>query len=266
MYRNCVIIGKSVKLKERYTLKYIESVKNPKVKAWKKLSTKKERDKSGHYLIEGFHLVEEALKEQIVLEVIVNQDMEMPAQFKIEETEVVYVKEDVMKAICDTETPQGIAAVCEQQTVHFDDIPLGKLLLLDAVQDPGNLGTMIRTADAAGIDAVILGEGCADVYNPKVVRATQGSLFHLPVMKANLSQFIDQLHMPVYGTALEGGVPFEQVEKSETFALLVGNEGQGVSKELLAKTTKNLYIPIYGKSESLNVGIAAGILMYYLRK
>ena len=141
-----------------------------------------------------------------------------------------------------------------------------KLLLLDRVQDPGNLGTLIRTADAAGVDAIILGEGCADPYNPKVVRATQGSLFHLPLIKADLSEFIDELEIPVYGTALEEAIPFKQVEPSETFALLVGNEGQGVSEELLGKTTKNLYIPIYGKSESLNVGIAAGILMYYLRK
>jgi RNA methyltransferase, TrmH family len=247
-------------------LKYIESVKNPKVKAWKKLLTKKERDQSGTYLIEGFHLVEEALKEQIVLEVIVNQDMERQTHMNLEGIEVVYVKEDVMKVICDTETPQGIAAVCEQKTVSIDDIKLEKLLLLDRVQDPGNLGTMIRTADAAGIDAVILGEGCADPYNPKVVRATQGSLFHLPLMKVNLAEFIEKLDMPVYGTALEGGLPFEQVKKAESFALLMGNEGQGVSKDLLEITTKNLYIPIYGKSESLNVAIAAGILLYYLRK
>jgi TrmH family RNA methyltransferase len=247
-------------------LKYIESVKNPKVKAWKKLLTKKERDQSGTYLVEGFHLVEEALKEQIVLEVIVNQDMERQMHMNLEGIEVVYVKGDVMKVICDTETPQGIAAVCEQKTVSIDDIKLEKILLLDRVQDPGNLGTMIRTADAAGIDAVILGEGCADPYNPKVVRATQGSLFHLPLMKVNLAEFIEKLDMPVYGTALEGGLPFEQVEKAESFALLMGNEGQGVSKDLLEITTKNLYIPIYGKSESLNVAIAAGILLYYLRK
>jgi RNA methyltransferase, TrmH family len=228
--------------------------------------TKKERDHTGKYLIEGFHLVEEALKEQIVLEVIVNQDMEMPTRFSMDETEVVYVTNDVMKAICDTETPQGIAAVCEQKPISLDHVKLDRLLLLDRIQDPGNLGTMIRTADAAGMDAVILGEGCADPYNPKVVRSTQGSLFHLPLVKVNLAEFIDSLDIPVYGTALEGGVPYEQVEKADKFALLVGNEGQGVSKELLSITTKNLYIPIYGKSESLNVSIAAGILMYYLRK
>ena len=255
-----------MKNKGALRLKYIESVKNPKVKAWKKLLTKKERDQSGHYLIEGFHLVEEALKEQIVLEVIVNQDIEMPVHLNLDGTEVVYVNEDVMKAICDTETPQGVAAVCEKRIDSMENTKMEKLLLLDRVQDPGNLGTLIRTADAAGMDAIILGEGCADPYNPKVVRATQGSLFHLPIIKRNLATFMDEIDIPLYGTALENAIPFKQVEPSETFALLVGNEGQGVSEELLGKTTKNLYIPIYGKSESLNVGIAAGILMYYLRK
>jgi TrmH family RNA methyltransferase len=128
------------------------------------------------------------------------------------------------------------------------------------------LGTLIRTSDAAGMDAVILGEGCADPYNPKVVRSTQGSLFHLPILKADLAVFLATLDMPIFGTSLEGGVLFETVEKSDTFALLVGNEGQGVAPELLQKTTRNLYIPIHGKCESLNVGVAAGILMYYLQK
>ena len=255
-----------MKNKGALRLKYIESVKNPKVKAWKKLLTKKERDQSGHYLIEGFHLVEEALKEQIVLEVIINQDIEMPVHLNLDGTEVVYVNEDVMKAICDTETPQGVVAVCEKRMDRMENVKMEKLLLLDRVQDPGNLGTLIRTADAAGMDAIILGEGCADPYNPKVVRATQGSLFHLPIDKRNLARFMDEIDIPLYGTALENAIAFKEVEPSETFALLVGNEGQGVSEELLGKTTKNLYIPIYGKSESLNVGIAAGILMYYLRK
>ena len=247
-------------------MKYIESVKNNKVKAWKKLLTKKERDITGKYLVEGFHLVEEALKEHIVLEVIINQDMDRQPTISIEDTEVVYVTNEVMRAITDTETPQGIAAVCEQKKYQMEQINFQKLLLLDRIQDPGNMGTLIRTADAAGMDAVILGDGCADPYNPKVIRATQGSLFHMPIMKHNLAELIEKLSIPVYGTALEGAIAYTEIEKSDQFALLVGNEGQGVSKELLEKTTKNLYIPIYGRSESLNVGVAAGILMYYLRK
>ncbi|PLT32329.1 RNA methyltransferase [Bacillus sp. V5-8f] len=251
-------------------MNYIESAKNPKVKQWKKLLTKKERDKTGKFLIEGFHLVEEALKEKnLVQQVILSQEVEVPLRFKLDGIEVIHAANDVLNAISDTETPQGIVAICGQKQVDINESNPARLLLIDAVQDPGNIGTMIRTADAAGMDAVILGEGCADLYNPKTIRSTQGSVFHLPILKRNLAETIDWLitrDIPVYGTALDGGVSFEETEKSEAFALLVGNEGQGVSKDLLSKATKNLYIPIYGKSESLNVGIAAGILMYHLRK
>jgi RNA methyltransferase, TrmH family len=257
-------------MKESPTLKYIESAKNPKVKQWKKLLTKKEREKTGKYIIEGFHLVEEALKEaDLVQEVILSEDTEIPVHFKLEGIGVIYAASDVLRAISDTESPQGIAAVCEQRNAAFEDITPEKVLLIDAVQDPGNVGTMIRTADAAGMDAVILGEGCADPYNPKAIRSTQGSLFHMPVIKTDLGDIIEQLknrNIPVFGTALEDAVSFEKVEKAQSFALLVGNEGQGVDKQFLSMTTQNLYIPIYGKSESLNVGIAAGILMYHLRK
>ncbi|PLS16938.1 RNA methyltransferase [Bacillus sp. M6-12] len=250
-------------------MKYIQSAKNPTVKQWKKLLSKKERDLSGKYLIEGFHLVEEALKERdIVLEVIISEGTELPAGFKLDGAEVTYVSEEVMKAVSDTESPQGIAAVCEQKALSLNNIEGKTFLLIDAVQDPGNIGTMIRTADAAGIDAVVLGEGCADPYNPKVIRSTQGSIFHLPVFKGNLMELIAQLKekdIPVYGTSLENAAPFEKSEKSHEFALLVGNEGGGVRKELLAETDMNLYIPIHGRSESLNVAVAAGILLYHLR-
>jgi TrmH family RNA methyltransferase len=127
---------------------------------------------------------------------------------------------------------------------------------------------MIRTADAAGIDAVIVGKGSVDIYNPKVLRSAQGSHFHLPVISGDLTEWIDRLNeddIPVYGTALENGSVFTEADSNEAFALLVGNEGSGVNKELLGKTTQNLYIPIYGKSESLNVAVAAGILLYFLK-
>jgi RNA methyltransferase, TrmH family len=247
-------------------LKHITSAQNPQVKEWKKLLTKKERDKTGLFLVEGFHLVEEALRSNFIEQLIVLEQTELPRKWDFGDIPLTFVTDEVMKVLTDTETPQGVIAVCRQAQNEFPFIKSKKLLLIDAVQDPGNIGTMIRTADAAGMDVVILGEGCADPYNPKVVRSTQGSLFHLPILKRNLSQFIHDLDIPVYGTALEGGVPFQEVEKQEAFALLVGNEGQGVSKELLSQTSRNLYIPIYGKSESLNVGVAAGILMYYLRK
>jgi TrmH family RNA methyltransferase len=248
-------------------LKYIQSDKNPQVKQWKKLQTRKERDRSGTFLIEGFHLVEEALKQNDhVLEIILSEKTEMPHSWDYGEVPVSVVTEEISRQLADTETTQGIFAVCRQPDQKLEG---GKtFLLIDSVQDPGNLGTMIRTADAAGIDAVIVGKGSVDIYNPKVLRSAQGSHFHLPVLGGELSEWMDRLNgeqIPVYGTALENGAVYTEVSPNESFALLVGNEGSGVNKELLARTTQNLYIPIFGKSESLNVAVAAGILLYYLK-
>ncbi|PJW18045.1 RNA methyltransferase [Geobacillus sp. WSUCF-018B] len=247
-------------------MKRIESPKNARVKQWKKLLTKKGRDETGLFLLEGFHLVEEAVKSRAPLvELMVDERTAIPPGWDVS-VPVVIVTEAVMKAISSTETPQGIAAVCRKLPAELEGVKTA--LLIDAVQDPGNLGTMIRTADAAGIDAVILGEGCADVYNPKVVRATQGSLFHLPVVKGDLVQWIARFKeqgIPVYGTALENAVDYRTVPPSSSFALLVGNEGSGVRPDLLRLTTENVYIPIYGRAESLNVAVAAGILLYSLQ-
>ncbi|MBT2638539.1 MULTISPECIES: RNA methyltransferase [unclassified Bacillus (in: firmicutes)] len=248
-------------------MKYIQSDKNPQVKQWKKLLTRKERDKSGMFLVEGFHLVEEALtKKEDVDEIILSEKTELPPGLDYGSISVTVVTDEISKQLADTETTQGIFAVCRQSKQTLTE---GKsYLLIDSVQDPGNLGTMIRTADAAGIDAVVVGKGSVDMYNPKVLRSAQGSHFHLPVVNGDLSEWITELqakNIPVYGTALENGVVYTEAHSNEAFALLVGNEGSGVNKELLEKTTQNLYIPLYGKSESLNVAVAAGILLYYLK-
>jgi RNA methyltransferase, TrmH family len=249
-------------------MKRIESVKNAKVKEWKKLHTKKEREKTGLFIIEGEHLVEEVLKTSVdVEEIIVREGEQLPSHWDIKDYSVIEVTKEVMSSLSDTERPQGFAAICQQQSHQLTLSKLNKVLLLDAVQDPGNIGTMIRTADSAGFDAVVLGEGTVDCYNSKVLRSTQGSLFHIPVVKGNLNEWIENMcneNVPVYGTALEGGTSYTNVEAQKRFALLLGNEGNGVKKELLQKTTQNLYVPIYGNAESLNVSIAAGILMYHL--
>ena len=138
----------------------------------------------------------------------------------------------------------------------------------DHVQEPGNVGTLIRTADAAGFSGVILGEGSADIYSTKVLRSMQGSHFHLPVVSANLFEVIDQLKkekVPVYGTELNpAAITYTSIPESASVALILGNEGQGVQKELLTQTDQNVYIPLYGAAESLNVGVAGGILMYHI--
>ncbi|HZH61753.1 MAG TPA: RNA methyltransferase, partial [Metabacillus sp.] len=199
---------------------------------------------------------------------IVSEDMILPSTWDVDNVGMTFVTKDVMKAISDTETPQGVAAICEFQPSHTPESWI-KVLLVDSVQDPGNLGTIIRTADAAGIDGIILGEGTVDHYNSKVIRSSQGSLFHLPIVKSNLQEWLavyKDNNIPVYGTALQNGVSYKEVKSTDQFCLLIGNEGSGVNSDLLDQTTKNLYIPIYGGAESLNVAIAAGILLYHLRK
>lgn len=249
-------------------MKKIDSQQNVRVKQWRKLHTKKERDKSGLFMIEGFHLVEEALQAKgIVRELILQDNIDVPSKWDVSNIELYMVSEPVMKTMCETETPQGIVAICEKQELKTS-FTQGKYLLLDGIQDPGNLGTIIRTADAAGMDAVIVGEGTVDVYNSKVLRSTQGSIFHLPIIKGELEEITELMqkhHIPVYGTALHGAVAYTEVHPTTNFALVLGNEGNGVRQEILDRCDKNLYIPILGSAESLNVAVAAGILTYYLQ-
>ncbi|SER90359.1 TrmH family RNA methyltransferase [Salipaludibacillus aurantiacus] len=250
-------------------MEIIESAQNAKIKAWKKLHTKKERDKSGLFLIEGKHLIEEALKSQLnIKDLVIQEGRQMPEEWNVKELTKVYVTDRVMKELAETETPQGIVAVCEQP--EKENLPLddGKYLFIDAVQDPGNLGAMIRTADAAGMSGVVLGQGTADPYNGKVIRSTQGSLFHLPIQKMNLEEAVEickENKLPVFGTSLKGST-YTAIQPQKKFALIVGNEGSGVNPGLLEQTDQNLYIPIFGEAESLNVAIATGILLYHLRE
>ena len=171
-------------------MKRIESPQNSLVKHWKKLvTTRKERDKSEEFLVEGFHLVEEALKKDgAILALIIRDGVEYSCWTgHTEGVHIVEVNNAVAKEISETEHSQGVYAHCRQpQHAEEDYATWKKLLLIDAVQDPGNVGTMIRTADAAGMDAVILGKGSADPYNPKTVRSAQGSHFNIPVVRGDL--------------------------------------------------------------------------------
>lgn len=170
-------------------MKYVQSLQNPKVKQWKKLLNKKERDRSETFLVEGFHLVEEALKQQDqVLEIIVSEKTGVPSRLDAGSTPITLVTEEISNSLSETEAPQGIYAVCRQTESDAGLHEAKTFLLIDAVQDPGNLGTMIRTADAAGIDAVIVGRGSVDLYNSKVLRSAQGSHFHLPIIRGDLKE------------------------------------------------------------------------------
>ncbi|RNF40882.1 TrmH family RNA methyltransferase [Planococcus salinus] len=251
-------------------MKRIESTQNSLVKHWKKLvTTRKERDKFSEFLVEGFHLTEEALKEKaLVKSLIVREGVDIPEEWDVAEVPHYSVTAQVAKEISETEHSQGIFAHCAQpEFTEEEQQRWSTLLLIDAVQDPGNIGTMIRTASASGVDAVILGKGCADPFNPKTVRSAQGSHFQIPVVKGDLRDWTDQLksrNIPIFGTALTNATPVHETEAQENFALIVGNEGSGVDPQLLQKTDQNLVIPLYGSAESLNVAVATGILLYGL--
>ncbi len=240
----------------------ITSFDNDKVKYLKKLSKKKYRDLYNEFLVEGRHLVIEAYKHNMLKEIILCDGEVTP--FDVPYTVVSY---EVMKKISEVETPQKIMGICKK----IEDTTIGsRILLLDEIQDPGNMGTIIRSAVAFDIDTIILSKNCVDLYNPKVVRSTQGMLFHIPILIYDFNELLPmlkELKIPIYATKVEYGTDVSTLkdEEKKRFALLMGNEGNGVHPEYLELSDKNLYIPMSNGVESLNVAIATSILLYELR-
>ena len=246
----------------------ISSPKNEKIKELVKLQTSKGRKKAGMYLLEGEHLVEEAIKEKAPISLIVvtsNRLEEFQYLLSQTDVQVLVVSQNVFHKLSMTETTQGILAVVE--IVKQEMLPhKGRLIVLDAIQDPGNLGTIVRTADAAGFDAVILGTGTVDLYNDKVLRSMQGSHFHIPVFQANLQEYLPILKdkgVQVTVTALHrDSKDYTILQGATDVAIVVGNEGQGVSEDVIDLGDVVVTIPMFGKAESLNVAIASALLMY----
>lgn len=240
----------------------ITSFDNDKVKYLKKLSKKKYRDLYNEFLVEGRHLVIEAYKHNMLKKIILCDGEVTP--FDVPYTVVSY---EVMKKISEVETPQKIMGICKK----IEDTTIGsRILLLDEIQDPGNMGTIIRSAVAFDIDTIILSKNCVDLYNPKVVRSTQGMLFHIPILIYDFNELLPmlkELKIPIYATRVEYGTDVSTLkdEEKKRFALLMGNEGNGVHPEYLELSDKNLYIPMSNGVESLNVAIATSILLYELR-
>lgn len=251
----------------------ITSVQNSRVKAWQKLQTKKGRQASKTYLLDGWHLVQEAIEHEGKLHAI----MATPEQLTAHEADlplgvpVFEITVDIAKKLSDLVTPQGIFAEVSLPTATREPrfIHDGAWLFLDAIQDPGNIGTMIRTADAAGFTGVVFGTGSVDPYSPKALRAMQGSQFHMTLTTGDLQEWtaaFTQNDMNVYGTQLNpAAVDLFTIPAQANFALIMGNEGQGMNDTLAQMTTQNLYIPLSGKAESLNVGVAAGVAMFALK-
>lgn len=246
-------------------MEHITSLKNPKVAAWKALKDRKGRRESGCFLVEGRKMVEEALKSAFDVEtVLVQEGMELPDGLTMP---VYELPAHVLAAVCDTKTPQGIAAVVRMK----EQSALGKhIVVLDGVQDPGNVGTIIRTADAAGMDGVLLSTQCADVFSPKVLRATMGSIFRMNLRTTDdLPGELTKLREKGYSilsSQLDGTPFYERQDVAERFALIIGNEGNGVSEQVQQTATHRVRLPMRGGAESLNAAIAAAIMMYELMR
>lgn len=184
------------------------------------------------------------------------------------------VKDTVFNTMSETVTPQGILTVMKQPGYRYEDIVSPeenglKLLILEDVRDPGNLGTMVRTAEAAGMDGIIMSRGTADIFSPKVTRSTMGAIFRVPFMYTDsLTDTLDRLKgdgVTVYAAYLREGTPFNDIGYASRAAVMIGNEGDGLSDGAVAHASQNVFIPMAGEVESLNAAVAAALLMYRLQ-
>ena len=241
----------------------ITSKANSVVKNAKKLHQKKYRKSA--YLIEGWHLFEEAVQAGVTIKKIFALESYRDQLAAFPQT--VWVSEEILLDLADTQTPQGIVAVIQKEEVGLPDFSQGKFLFLEDVQDPGNVGTMIRTADAAGFTGVIVSDKSADIYSLKTLRSMQGSHFHLPIYRMSLASFVEgakKTAMPILATTLsKESKDYRELSPLEDFVLVMGNEGQGISPIMAESANQLVHIGMKGRAESLNVAVAAGILMFY---
>ena len=234
----------------------------------------KARRQEGGFVVEGERIASEIPKDTLK-ECYVTEDF--AAGGKINEVfpypvDPIVVSQQVFKKMSDTQSPQGILCVCEREKESLDDFLRARvegslrLLVLEKIQDPGNLGTMVRTAEGAGFDAIIADEGTVDLYNPKVARSTMGSLFRVPVFYVDdAAAAVDVLKkekITTYAAHLNGENDYKDEVYDERLAILIGNEGSGLSEDITKKADRLVRIPMKGKLESLNAAVAAAILMY----
>ena len=245
----------------------LTSLKNPKVQAWKSLKDKKGREEQRAFLVEGVRMVREALQSSFRISALLIREGFVPDFCLPPDIPAFSLPEHVFRSVCDTRTPQGIAAVLTLQAREASGC---RLLALDGVQDPGNVGTIIRTADAAGFDGVLLSSDCADLFSPKVLRSTMGSIFRLGFsFPSSLPDALNSLKNEGYSiisSQLDGDPFYDRKGVSSSFVLIIGNEGNGVSESVRAAATHRLCLPMHGGAESLNAAVAAGIMMYDLTR
>jgi RNA methyltransferase, TrmH family len=251
----------------------IISTRNPKVQWVRSLQSQaKARREAGAYVIEGVRLVEEAHQAGYAPELVFysnglsERGLALVEEFRKQNVIVEEVSGAVLKAAGDTETPQGIVAVIPARSIPLPGDP-DFILILDSLRDPGNLGTILRTAVAAGVQAVLLSQGTADPYAPKVVRAGMGAHFRLPVQRLDWEQIAayikaSQPGMRVFLADAGGGQPYTRADLVQPLALILGGEAQGAGQEAQKLAGHRLHIPMPGRVESLNAGAAAAVLLF----
>ena len=237
----------------------ITSINNEHIKEINKLKEKKYRDMTNTFLIEGKHIVLEAYKEGLIKELILEQDELFPLN-----SPTTYVSKEILKKLSSMESYSNVMAVAQK----IKEKEIGeKILILEDIQDPGNLGTIIRSACAFGIDTIVLSPKTVDLYNPKVIRATQGMIFHINIIVREIIPFIEEIKKDNYkivGTRVTDGKDVRQSKTYSHYALIIGNEGRGMSSEIQELCDEYLYIKMNEQVESLNAAVAASILLYEL--
>lgn len=236
------------------------SIQNEKIKSIKKLREKKYRDIEGLFIVEGKNLVMEAYKNNLLKTLIVLDN----SSFNLS-IETIRVSENVMKYLSELNTPNEIMGICYKKKEKNIS---GNILILDNIQDPGNLGTIIRSAVAFSISTIIVSPDTVSIYNSKVLRSTQGLLFDVNIIVRDIRGAIDDLKQngyKIYGTKVDNGKNLKDIDSTNKYAVIMGNEGSGVNKDILDKCDEYIYIPMNEKCESLNVGVATSIILYEMR-
>lgn len=247
----------------------ITSLTNPKIKLVRALQThRRAREQERLFVIEGVRLAEEASRAQIAPHLVLHTDpLDARGRAALNQlarlgAPVEIVSPQVMASISDTETPQGLLAVLPSSFISHPS-SFSFALVLDRLSDPGNLGTLLRTAAAAGVQAVFLAPGTVDVYNPKVVRAAVGAHFHLPLVEASWDELRDPLsRLVVWLAEAREGEAYDRVDWRKPCALVIGSEAEGPSEAARQFTPRRVHIPMPGPAESLNAAVAAGVLLF----
>ncbi len=256
----------------------ISSKDNNLIKHIKKLKEKKYRDEYKEYIVEGLKLIDEAIKEDIEISEIVvcegcdkSELIESHLKYEMARYECIYVPQNIFKLLSDVENPQGILAVIklkngEEEIKYDEDI----ILALDDIQDPGNLGTILRTADSVGLKQILVSKGTVDSYNPKVVRSTMGATFRVKVIECEeLKETLKETQKNGYKimcTSLDAKHSIYETKYNKK-VIVIGNEANGVSKEIQKLADEKVIIPMLGKTESLNAAVATGVILYeYVRQ